>query len=88
MTRPVVDLALRRALRRDAEALAGEHPHLTSEDARERCAAWLAGEERDEHAVEPDAAPRDEHAVEPDEHATERPASAGRRHERPASRGD
>jgi hypothetical protein len=76
MTAPVMDLALRRALRRDVEALAAEHPEVTGEAARERCSEWLAGEEPDEHAVEPG------------EHAAESPASAGRRDERPASRGD
>jgi len=52
MNRPVVDLTLRRALRRDAETIAAEHPELTDDAARERCGAWLAGEEPDD-TVEP-----------------------------------
>lgn len=39
------DLALRRALRRDVQALAREHPEATCESARERCAEWLSDEE-------------------------------------------
>lgn len=48
MTRPVVDLAARRTLRRDVRALVDAHPELTGAVARERCATWLEGEEPDE----------------------------------------
>lgn len=68
MTDGPIDLAVRRALRRDLERLTREHPDLTSDAARERCAEWLTEELHDEH---------DERAepVEGAEGSDERPAS-------------
>ena len=48
MTAPVVDLARVRAALRRLDVHVEEHPELTGDAARERCAAWLAGEEPDE----------------------------------------
>lgn len=73
---PAIDLAARRALRREVSALVDEHPDLVSDAETDRCAAWLAGEPPDAE-VEPDT--RD---------SIERPVSAGRRDARTASRGE
>ena len=53
MTARVVDLPRVAAALRSLDVLVSEHPALVSEDARERCAEWLAGEPPD-HAEEPD----------------------------------
>lgn len=77
MTARPVDLTRVSAALRALDAHVKAHPELTGEDARERCAAWLAGEEPDENAVEP---------VEPD--STGGASSAERRPKRPTTRGD
>lgn len=50
--RRVVDLPRVRAALQRLDALVSEHPELTSDAARERCAEWLADEERDGEAEE------------------------------------
>ena len=54
MSPRVVDLDLRRALRREVERIAAEHPDLTGETARERCAAWLASKATDGSDARPE----------------------------------
>ena len=68
MTARVVDLARVRAALRALDEHVKAHPDLTSEDARERCAEWLAGEESDE----PDTG-----AASSGERRRKRPASRG-----------
>ncbi|MEZ4297389.1 MAG: hypothetical protein R3B70_20660 [Polyangiaceae bacterium] len=67
MSAPVVDLARVRAALRRLDTLAGQHPELATEAARERCDAWIEGEEPDDGA-EPDP---------PAERRAKRPASRG-----------
>ncbi len=74
MTARAVDLSRVRAALRALDVHVKAHPELTGEPARERCSEWLAGEEPDEHAVEPDS--------------TEGASSAERRPKRPTTRGD
>ncbi len=55
MTARVVDLPRVAAALRALDVLVSEHPQLTSDDAADRCAEWLAdeppdsAEDRDEH---------------------------------------
>jgi hypothetical protein len=78
MTAPVDLPRIAAALRR-LDAHVSEHPELTGDAARERCAEWLAGEPPDDTR---DAVEREERGdVEPI-------SSVERRQKRPASRGD
>ena len=57
MTARVVDLPRVAAALRALDVLVSEHPQLTSDDAADRCAEWLAdeppdgAENRDEHGA-------------------------------------
>lgn len=92
MTAREVDLDLRRALRREVERLAAEHPELTGDSARERCAEWLADEPPDDTEEQvphvADELTGDEHDTGEERKPSETEAHAQRRGERPASRRD